>query len=63
VRCGGPVERGLSLEVDLLGGAEVHRSRGVHSDPGMPVFVVVGQEEALASSAGNVDRQLVPFLW
>jgi hypothetical protein len=51
------------LEVDLLGGAEVHRSRGVHSDPGMPVFVVVGQEEALASSAGNVDRQLVPFLW
>jgi hypothetical protein len=34
-----PVERDLPLEVDLLGRAEVHRSRSVHSDPGMPMLV------------------------
>ena len=48
----GPVEGGLPLGADLLGGAEVHRRWGVHPDPGVPVFVVVGDEESVAERAG-----------
>ena len=48
----GLVEGGLALGADLLGGAEVHGCWGVHPDPGVPVFVVVGDEESVAERAG-----------
>jgi hypothetical protein len=48
----GLVEGGLALVVDLLGGPEVDRGGGVHSDAGMSVFVVVGREESLTECAG-----------
>ena len=48
----GLVEGDLALGADLLGGAEVHRGWGVHPDPGVPVFVVVGHEEPVAERAG-----------
>ena len=55
--CGvGLVEGGLPLSVDLPGGVEVHRGGGVQPDSGVPVFVVVGQEEALAECAGVCQR-------
>ncbi len=48
----GLVEGGLALGADLLGGAEVHGCGGVHPDPGMAVFVIVGCEECVAERAG-----------
>jgi hypothetical protein len=45
-------KRVLPLLIDGLGGAEVDRGRGVPSDPGMPVDVVVLVEEAGAELAG-----------
>lgn len=46
-----PVQGGLALRADLLGGAEVHRGWGMHADPGMPMFMVVGEEERIAERA------------
>ena len=43
---------GLPLGADLLGGAAVHRGWGVHPDPGVPMLVVVGDEEPVAERAG-----------
>ena len=41
----GAVERGLPVRLDLGRGVEVDRRRGVHTDPGMAMLVVVGGEE------------------
>jgi hypothetical protein len=48
----GAVECDLPLGSDLFGGAEVHRGGGVHPDPGVAVFVVVGGEETVTEHAG-----------
>jgi hypothetical protein len=44
----GAVEGALAVGSDLGGGAEVDRGGGVHADPGVAVFVVVGGEESFA---------------
>lgn len=46
------VEGGLTVCPDLGRGVEVDRGGGVHADPGVAVFVVVGGEEPLAEPAG-----------
>ena len=48
----GLVEGDLPLGADLFGGAEMYRGWGVHADPGVPMFVVVGHEESVAERAG-----------
>ena len=46
------VEGGLAVGPDFGGGVEVDGCGGVHPDPGVPVFVVVGDEESVAERAG-----------
>jgi len=52
----GGVEGGGPLPADLLGGAVVHRGRGVQADPGVAVHVVVVLEERRAERSGVLDR-------
>ena len=40
------------MGLDLGRSAEVDRGRGVHADPGVAMFVVVGGEEPLTERAG-----------
>ena len=49
------VEGRLALLMDLFGGAVVHRSFGVHPDPGVAMFMVAGGEETVAECA-NVGQ-------
>lgn len=48
----GGVEGGLAVCLDLIGGPEVDRRRGVEPDPGMAMVVVVVGEESLAEGPG-----------